>query len=428
MATKKARGWGEGEGGQRARQGWLLLGGAVAAFAASALLMQSYPVFLLSYLASFGWSRASTSLGYSVAQFVAGASSPLVGGLSDRLGARRVVVFGGLLLALGAAANAAAYSLWQVVILYGILMTFGAASLGLVVFVPLLSRHFVRRRGMAVAVLQSAGAFGRALATPFAEVAISGVGWRATYLLEAALIASLVIPLARLFRRAGGFPSSPETAPAASLPSREGSSADAAKRDWTLSRAMRTRQFWLLLAVYLFTGIGSFLVSLHQLAFAVDKGFPRLYAAEVLGIGSSLAILGIIFTGTLSDFVGREPSAAASYAVSIVGDICALLISGPKDRALLWLFACFFGLTWGARGPAIVAKTADLFPGRQLGRILGVITIGSGVGAAVGAWGAGRIFDLTGSYRLAFYLSIASYSLGALTFWLLRRPARLTRS
>ncbi len=403
------------------RQGWLVLGGAGAAFAVSALVMQSYPVFLLAYLATFGWSRAATSLGYSVAQLAAGASSPLVGGLADRLGAGRVVLFGGLVLALGAVANAGVWALWQVVLLYGIVMTFGASALGIVVFVPILSRHFVRRRGMAVAVLQSAGAFGRALAIPVAEFTISAIGWRAAYLAEAALIGVLLVPLARLFRRAEGLR---EKVVPASAVSKAPPPVAAPHADWTLTRAMRTRHFWLLVAVYLFTGFGSFLVTLHQLAFAVAEGFPKLYAAGVIGAGGSLAIVGIILTGTLSDFVGRELSAIFSYAASILGDVFALFISGPEDRVFFWLFACLFGLTLGARGPPIAAKTADLFAGRQLGRILGVITIGSGIGAALGAWSAGRIFDLTGSYRLAFYLSIASYSLGALTFWLLRRPAR----
>jgi MFS family permease len=98
------------------------------------------------------------------------------------------------------------------------------------------------------------------------------------------------------------------------------------------------------------------------------------------------------------------------------------LIIGPDQHWLLWLHACFFGLTWGARGPAITAKTADLFPGGQLGTILGVITIGSGLGAALGSWGAGWIFDRTGSYRVAFALSIASYLCGVVAFWALRRP------
>jgi MFS family permease len=191
---------------------------------------------------------------------------------------------------------------------------------------------------------------------------------------------------------------------------------------------MRTPHFWLLFLVYLCTGLGSFFVSLHQLAFAVDIGFDKLYAAEVLGMGAFLAVPGIVVTGTLSDYIGREWSAILAYGFSIIGVVFALFITSPEQHLLLWLHACFFGLTWGARGPAITAKTADLFPGRQLGTILGVITIGSGVGAAFGSWGAGWIYDLSGSYRVAFIASIVSYAAGIVAFWALRRPPALAPS
>ncbi len=163
-------------------------------------------------------------------------------------------------------------------------------------------------------------------------------------------------------------------------------------------------------------------MSLHQLAFAVDVGFDPLYAASVLGIGSFLAIGGTICTGTISDYIGRECAAILAYGISIIGVLCALGISNAEQTWLLWLHASFFGLTWGARGPAITAKTVDLFPGRHIGAILGVITIGTGIGSAVGSWTSGWIFDLFGSYRLAFLLSIASYLGGCVAFWFLRRP------
>ena len=185
---------------------------------------------------------------------------------------------------------------------------------------------------------------------------------------------------------------------------------------------MRTAHFWLLLLVYLFTGLGSYFVSLHQLAFATDVGFDKLYAAEVLGIGAILALPGTVMIGILSDHIGREWSAILAYGISIVGVVCALFIRSPNQHLLLWLHACFFGLTWGARAPAITAKTADLFPGPRLGTILGVVTIGSGLGNALGSWGAGFVFDLTGSYRIAFLLSVASYAAGVVAFWALRRP------
>src|SRR6201997_1326691 len=395
-----------------------MLGGAFAAFTVSAGIMHSYAVFLLAFIEEFRWSRAETSVAYSVSQLVAGGSSPLVGAMVDRLGPRRLLVLGGGLLFAGLIGSALISALWQNVLLYGIVMTIGANCLGLVVFVPLLSRHFVRRRGMAISIVQSANGFGRAASAPLVQLLISTIGWRHTYLAQAAFMAAVVPLLGGLFRRAGRYPIAAEPGPSP----RGATSIALPSPEWSLGEAVRTPHFWLLFVVYLFTGLGSFLVSLHQLAFAVDRGFDKLYAAGVLGLGSFLAIAGTIFTGTLSDYIGREASAILAYGISILGVVCALLITGPDQGWLLWLHACFFGLTWGARGPAITAKTADLFPGPRLGTILGAITIGTGVGSALGSWLAGWSFDLTGSYQVAFGLSIFFYVCGSIAFWMLRRP------
>ena len=323
------------------------------------------------------------------------------------MGPSRLILTGGAVLTGGLLASAWATQLWHIVLLYGVVMTLGANCLGLVVFVPLLSRHFVRNRGMAVSVVQSANGFARAFSAPIATLMISGFGWRGAYLAQGVFMAVILLPLASLFRGIGGQGGRRRVSDTAG---------------WTVRQAVRTPHFWLLFAVYMFTGLGSFLVALHQLAFAVDIGFDKLYAAGVLGMGAFLSLPGVIITGTLSDYVGREISAIVTYGTSIIGVVFALMITAPDQHLLLWLHACFFGLTWGARGPAITAKTADLFPGPNLGAILGVITIGTGLGAAGGSWLAGFVFDTTGSYRVAFTLSIVFYVAGSIAFWALRRP------
>jgi MFS family permease len=396
--------------GRPTRKAWMIVGGGFIAFTVSASLMHAYTVFLLAFVADFGWSRADASLAYAVGQIIGGVSSPLVGSLVDRLGARRMVLLGGCLLTAGLLGSAMATTLWQVVLLYGVVMTLGANCIGLVVFVPLVSRLFVAQRGMAISLLQSANGFGRAISAPIAQWLVDDVGWRNAYLLQAGLMGLLVIPLAAMFRGAE-----------AAIPAGAGGG-QAEGHAWTLAEAARTRHFWLLFLVYMLTSIGSFLVSLHQLAFAVGQGFEPLYAAFVLGMGSLLALPGVILTGTISDHIGRERAAILAYAISIVGVAAALLIDGADQHMMLWLHACFFGITWGARGPAITAKTADLFGGPRLGTILGVITVGSGLGAGIGAWGAGLLFDLTGTYRPAFVLSILAYAAGAVAFWALRQP------
>jgi len=398
---------------------WLLLGAAFATFAVGAGFMHAYTVFLVTFIQVFGWTRAEVSVAYAISQFVNGVSSPIVGMLVDRLGARRLVLMGGVVLAVGLIASSHVTALWQVVLLYGVVMTVGANCLGLVVFVPLLSRYFVRNRGMAVSIVQSANGFARAFSAPLTTLMISGLGWRGAYLWQGLFMAAAVIPLAALFRGVARRAGRRKTGAQDQQGPRDG---QADEPGWTLRQAMRTPHFWLLSAVYMFTGLGSFLVALHQLAFAVDVGFDKLYAAGVLGAGAFLSLPGVIITGTISDYIGRELSAVVTYGTSIFGVICALFITSPDQHLLLWLHACFFGLTWGARGPAITAKTADLFPGPNLGTILGMISIGTGLGAAAGSWMAGFVFDATGSYRVAFWLSIFFYVCGSVAFWSLRRP------
>src|SRR5437763_5037552 len=297
LGPSLSRSAGEGQEGQR-RPAWLVLGGAFGAFTLSAALMHSYPVYLVAFIAEFGWSRAETSIAYSVSQLVGGASSPLVGYLVDRLGSRRLLLLGGGLLVVGLLASAFVTVLWEIVVLYGIVMTIGANCLGLVVFVPMLSRHFIRNRGMAISIVQSANGIAHGISAPLVQLLISLSGWCSTYPVQAGLLGVLVLPLSALFRRAEAPPAQlqngavPNDMPAAD--------AEPLGRGWTLREAMRTPHFWLLFLVYLCTGLGSFFVSLHQLAFAVDIGFDKLYAAEVIGMGAFLAVPGVVVTGTLS--------------------------------------------------------------------------------------------------------------------------------
>jgi MFS family permease len=396
------------------RRAWLLLAAAFLTFSIGAAFMHSYTVFLVTFLTVFNWSRAEVSVAYAVSQLVNGLTSPLVGLLVDRLGARRLILIGGCILTTGLLISAHVNALWQVILVYGVVMTIGANCLGLVVFVPFLSRLFTTKRGLAVSVVQSANGFARAFSAPVATMMIAGLGWRGAYLWQGVFMAAVLVPLAASFGNVGKPP-----------PRRRGETVHG--EGWTLHQATRTPHFWLLFLVYMFTGLGSFLVALHQLAFAVDIGFDKLYAAYVLGMGAFLSLPGVILTGWVSDYVGRELSAIVTYGTSIIGVICALLIHSPDQHLMLWLHSCFFGLTWGARGPAITAKTADLFPGPNLGAILGVITIGTGLGAGGGSWLAGAVFDWTGSYRVASWLSILFYVGGSVAFWALRRPPAIRR-
>src|SRR5215468_8211591 len=114
-ATAASRRWSRPQRYNRpaGRGAWLMLGGAFAAFTVSAAIMHSYAVFLVAFIEQFRWSRAETSIAYSVSQLVAGGSSPLVGAMVDKLGPRRLLLLGASLLILGLLGSAFIAAIWQ---------------------------------------------------------------------------------------------------------------------------------------------------------------------------------------------------------------------------------------------------------------------------------------------------------------------------
>jgi MFS family permease len=143
-----------------------------------------------------------------------------------------------------------------------------------------------------------------------------------------------------------------------------------------------------------------------------------MMVAGVFGVTGLLSIAGRILFGVLADRIGRAPSATISYACTACGTLALLSIELWRHPAGLWVYAVLFGLGFGARGPIITAIAAQLFPGRRFGAIYGLLSVGNGVGGAIGPWFAGALFDATGTYRAAFSLATIFCAAGAWCFWL----------
>ena len=187
--------------------------------------------------------------------------------------------------------------------------------------------------------------------------------------------------------------------------------------------ALRTRAFWALFFAYLCTPLAVFSVVTHQVAFAVDQGFPRLFVAGIFGLTGLLSTVGRIVFGIAADRIGRATSATISYGCTAVGTLCLLGLEVWPHAAALYAYALFFGLGFGARGPIITAMASQLFPGRRFGAIYGILSVGNGIGGGVAPWFGGIVHDLTGSYRVAFLVAVGFCALGSACFWL-ARPRR----
>lgn len=192
-------------------------------------------------------------------------------------------------------------------------------------------------------------------------------------------------------------------------------------QDWTIRRAVRTREFWALTAVQMFIPLGIFPIAVHQVAYLADVGFSKVLAAAVLGYMGLMSSCGRVIFGALSDRLGRFGGVTVSIACSQIGILVLLLIQDARVIWPLYVYAVFFGLGYGARGPIISAIAADLFAGRQFGTIFGLISIGHGIGGALGPWMGGVVYDRFGHYHLAFVFALLALFGVVAGFWLATR-------
>jgi len=193
-----------------------------------------------------------------------------------------------------------------------------------------------------------------------------------------------------------------------------------------LRRALGAPAFWALWLANLCTPLAVFPITTHQVAFAIDRGFAPLLAASVFGITGLMSIVGRVSFGLAADRFGGPLAATVFYGCTAAGALALLALETDPRVGWLVAYAFLFGLGFGARGPIITAMASDLFGGRRLGVIYGALSVGNGLGGAIGPWFGGVVHDVMGSYRVVFLTSTVFCALGSACFWLAGRPGALT--
>jgi len=392
---------------------WIVLATVWVTLAITFGLYFSFPVFLVPLFEEFGWSRGATAAAFSISSIVQGLLSPVVGVLVDRFGPRRIILGGAALLGGSCLLSSRIDSLWSLYLIVGVLAATGACAVGWVPSGLLIARWFAARRGTMMGIAFSGMGTGILVIGPLTQWLIERHGWRGAYL--ALGIGTIVVlgPLTWLGVR---------DAPGAGGPARSRPGVASASGGQEVRDALRTQAFWALFFAYLCTPLAVFPVVTHQVAFAVDQGFPRMFVAGIFGLAGFMSTVGRIGFGIAADRIGRAASATASYACTALGTLCLLGLETWHHPAPLYAYALLFGLGFGARGPIITAMASHLFAGRRFGVIYGILSIGNGVGGAVAPWFGGAIHDLTGSYRIAFLIAVAFCAAGSTCFWLARSP------
>jgi MFS family permease len=406
--------------------GWVIVAVAFVTLGIAFGVWYSFSVFFLAVIKEFGWSRAAASSIYSVFIISQGLIGPLIGHLQDRLGPRKTIPLGTLLLSLSLILTSQVQSLWHYRIAYGILAGAGVGILGFSSHSAFIPKWFERKRGLAMGLATSGIGFGMLILVPAAEKVISIYGWRTAYGLFAALIFFVVGPLNLIFSRKD--PSEMHLRPDGDLwegqrilskPKRVMDIVDSqwAGVEWTLKKALKTKRFWLLVGGFFF---GSYVYQgtlLHGISALVDSGLTRPVAAYYFGILGLTGAAGKIMFGYLSDRFEREKINNLAGFVTALG-LFSLILVGNFHGPTPLIFALLFGLGYGAAAPLFPSVSADIFLGNSFGLIFAVMGIGGGLGGATGSFLLGWIHDLTGTYTLAIILSLLSLFLSCLFIWL----------
>lgn len=413
--------------------GWIVVAVAFITVAVGYGIRYSFSVFFVSILDEFGWSRADTSLIFSINLLLYGAFGPIAGTMVDRLGPRAVIASGAFVLAVGTALCSIANAIWQFYILWGVLMSFGICVLGYVSHTPLISNWFVRKRGTAIGVLGVGLAFSFSMPT-FTQYLIDAIDWRASFLVLAALSGALVLPLVVAFQRhkpadMGLEPDGVKNSDAALSAAKASNKSmvvndEWAGRDWTLVRALGTYQVWaLFFAMMLVWGLTVNVILPHFVAYSVDQGYSKMFATYVYSLYGILYGVGSLM-GALSDRIGRERTSFLASGLAAIGVLMLIVNQGNTTSWALYVYAVFFGLGTGLHTPNIPAACADLFQGKHLGAIYGFCTLGLGVGGLFGPWLAGLVFDRLHTYTPAWWMSFGAVILCSMFIWI-ARPSRV---
>jgi predicted MFS family arabinose efflux permease len=308
----------------------------------------------------------------------------------------------------------------QFYILFGVFVAGGITSIGIVAYTVILAHWFEKKRGLANGIAVSGMGLGILILVPLSQYLISNWGWRVAFVGLGGLVLIILLPLNAIFLRQkpediGQFKDGLRNIENLSTGKRV---AEEPKANTTLRKAIRTRNFWALVAFPTLAVLGIFIVLVHNVKFLVDEGLDKMMVAFYLALIGAICFVFRTFWGWLSDYLGREKTYTLGTLFLCGGVYTLLLIDTMNARWLVYLFLIFFGVGWGVTAPIFMSATADLYKGKAIGLIFGIVEASSSIGGAFGAWVGGYIFDKTQSYRLAFLVAIIAFILSGCFIWL----------
>ena len=394
---------------------WVVLAAFLNLFFAVGLVFYGLPVFYPSLVDSLHFTRSQGPQGMFFGFVVVAPAFGFMGALLDRIGARRVLRIGILLVALALILMARMTHLWQYYVLC-VVEVVGYVLAGPISNQVLIANWFRAKRGRAMGYAYLGVGLGGVAAPVLAACLIRWTGWRHAFAIIGVLIAVVLLPVTQWLTRsapgemglvADGVEPAPALAGAAqTLP-------------FSLGAAVRTANFWLILAGSTLT-IGAIGTVIQQFVlFLRDTGYTTVQASHVSSGLLFAGLAGRVVVGYLVDRYHKKNVMALFYLVLA---LAIPLLHLARQPAALWTFAVVFGFAMGADYLLIPLVTAECFGLAALGKLLSLIIMADSLGQFFGPVLAGRIFEATHSYDLAWSLITTAGILGAAAIYAVRMP------
>src|SRR3954467_5092778 len=339
----------------------------------------------------FGVARGDASLAYTLTMLGFGVGGIVLGRMTDRTGIVPPVIIGILCLIFGYAAAASASTLWQYALAHGVLIGFGSSA----TFSPLLadtSHWFARRRGVAVSIIASGNYLAGTLWPPIVQHFIESNGWRPTFVGIAVFCAVTMFPLVLALRR---------PVPAHDAVAHLARQASVGRRPLGLSP--QALQFLLIIAGVCCC-VAMSMPQVHLVAYCGDLGYGAARGAQMLSLPLACGIVSRLVFGLISDRIGGLRTLLIGSSMQCF----ALFLFLPFDGLVsLYVISALFGLFQGGIVPSYAMIIREYFSSKEAGARIGIVLTATMLGMALGGWMSGVIFDVTGSYRMAFLNGIA---------------------
>ncbi len=358
-------------------------------------------------------SRSTLSLAVTMFMVVSAVAMPFVGRLVDRWSLRGTIAIGAGIAAAGLVLLGQVQNSWQVFIVYGLIYALGNSGTSIAPVVVMVSQWFTERRGVATSMAVSGNAIGQLFIVAALASLLVAIGWRSSFTILAIANVVVLLPLTLLVVRPGPPAPEPESAP----PLAPGS--EPPPQPLSLQQALSSRPFLLLVGIYSICGFQDFFVATHIVAFAQDKGVGDVLAGNLLAWMGVMGLLGVLVAGVMADALGASRPTALCFVMRI--GIFALILLFQGTPAIL-IFGLLYGFTFLITAPLTVVFLGNIYGPHRLGTLTGTVSMIHQITGGLGAFAGGWIYDLTGTYNIAFVLMLAlSLAATALTL-VVREP------